>query len=87
MLRIGDAEIMFSKDNSKYYEVHVFLNALSDLKWVNNFAENCHYFNSKPNDSFSHNNEIEICYSFKRRKHLNRFIQKLKRYIMHQVNS
>ena len=69
MLRIGKTEKKYNRENKTYYEIQVFLNTLSDLKWVNNYAAGCHMTDRKHKDSEQSRSEIELLYYFKREKY------------------
>ena len=88
MLRIGKTEKLFNRENKPYYEIQIFLNTLSDIKWVNNYAAGCHMTDRKQKDSIPQSkDEIELLYYFKHKKYLERFIEKIKKHINYEVVS
>lgn len=84
MLRIGKTEILYNRENKPYYEIQVFLNTLSDLKWVNSYASGCHMTDRKQKES-DVKNEIEFLFYFKHRKYLEKFVGKIKKHVSYET--
>lgn len=86
MLRIGKTETVYNKGTNPCYEIQIFLNTLSDLKWVNSYANGCNVFDKKQKNSNNQNkNEIELLYYFKNKSYVENFMDKLKTHISYET--
>jgi len=86
MLGLFETKTLYNREKKPYYEVQVFINSLSDLKWVNNYATACHSTDRKQKGLSIHEGKyIELLFYFKEEKYAKKFVGKLEKYLSYKT--